>query len=510
MMIKMKNFILKTILIALIAVGFTSCDDYLDVNTPSDAVNAEDVDMAALMAPIMQKTVFANYYAEVTFGNYSQYFGGYGNGAAGKASNPSTWSYIYLSILPNIRAIELKGGNVGAKKYIAVAQILEAINMGFAVDNWNNVPYSQATDPFTYVYPQFDAGQQVQTEVIALLDQAIATLNGSDDSGFNMGSEDLIYGSNSFDQWKKAAYTYKARMQLRLMNKGLASPADVLASIENGFTSNADDFELAIPSNVINPWYATNILARNTGNYYRAPNDQIITMMNGKTYPFESGVVEIDPRLPAIYSNEGADGDPWRGAMNGGEGESSDIKDDSDPENIIYYAANTFYKEGGFLTSEFAPISLMSYTEAMFIKAEALFLANGGNETSVGSSADAYAAYRAGISASMSKIGVNGSSYMADTSVDVGEEGLMLNHIMKEKYIANIHNTETYADFRRYNFSSDVFKGLALRVEADDSEGEMVGKWYQRAVYPTSEKTANTDVVDSNWQEPEVPVWWAN
>ncbi len=509
MMIKMKNLILKTIIIALIAVGFTSCDDYLDVNTPSDAVNVEDVDMATLMAPVLQKTVYANYYTEATFGNYSQYFGGYGYSAAGKTQNSSTWSTIYLSVLPNVRVIQAKADAVGAKKYRAVAEIVEAINLGLAVDNWDNVPYSQATDPLETVYPEYDSGQQVYTDIIALLDKAISALQGSDDSGFSLGSEDLIYNGD-YDQWIKAAYTYKARFQLRLMNKGMASPSDVLASIENGFTSNADDFELGMPSDKINPWYSGNVLTAQTGNYYNGPNDQIISMMNGSTYPFESGVVLVDPRLPKLYvrliqddyARPIADDEtttPWRGGMNGGQGESSDGEQ-----------RNVFFKDGGFLTSNGAPLILITHAEAMFIKAEALFLANGGNETSIGSSSDAYVAYMKGIAANMNKTKANGSDYMADTSVDVGEAGLMLNHIMKEKYIANIFNTETYVDFRRYNFSGDVFKGLALRIEGEDDESEMLGKWYVRAIYPTSEKTANSDVVGKNWQEPDVPVWWAN
>ena len=80
---------------------------------------------------------------------------------------------------------------------------------------------------------------------------------------------------------------------------------------------------------------------------------------------------------------------------------------------------------------------------------------------------------------------------------------------MKEKYVANIHNTETYNDMRRYNFSSDVFKGLALRLEKDDVDDDYKGKWFRRAIYPTSEKNANETVVMANWQEPIIDVWWA-
>lgn len=494
----MNNIITKIVVIALLAVSFTGCDDYLDVNTPASSVDSDQLNMKDIMAPVMHSTVIAQYGAATVFGNYAQYFGSYGNGAAGRAQLGSTWNEVYLYALPNLKAIKEKSEEQGAQHYGAIADILVAINIGLAADAWDNVPFSQAAKPDEFPFPKFDAQEQIYTDIFNLLNNAIAALENDDPSKINLGSEDLIYGGNK-EKWLKAAYTFKARFQLRMINKGLATPADVLASIENGLSSSADDFELYFPENKINPWYQINVLSRNTGNFYRAPNDQLISMMNGTSYPFEGGVVTIDPRLPAIFENEGAAGDPWRGFMNGGEGESSD----GEP-------ANTYYKDGGYYTSVDAKLSVITYAEAMFIKAEAAFLANGGTSTSVGSTADAYDAYMAGITANMGKVGVNGSDYLADPVVAVGSDGLMLNHIMKEKYIANIHNPETFTDFRRYNFSSDVFKDLALRLEADDSEGEMVGKWYERAIYPTSEKNTNENVVNENWQEPDVSVWWAN
>ncbi|MCK4561280.1 MAG: SusD/RagB family nutrient-binding outer membrane lipoprotein [Flavobacteriaceae bacterium] len=488
----MKKIIKNIVILVLFAVGFTGCDDYLDVNTPSDAQNVEDLDMKDIMGPVMLNTIYANYYAELSFGNYTQYFGSYGNGAIGITSTSSTWSNIYTKILPNIDVIKDKANEQGAKHYEAVAKILEAINMSFAVESWGDVPYAQATQPFEYPNPALEDGQQVYSKSLTLLNEAISALESADPSLVGMGKEDLVYNGD-YDKWLRAAYTFKARMQLKMIKNGGASANDVLSSISNGFTSNSDNFELFFPEGKISPYFSTNILSRSTSNFFRAPNDQLITMMNGKTYPFESGVVEIDPRLPAIFENEGDTGDPWRGFMNGGTGESSDIEDDSDPDNIIYFSANTFYKNGGYHTSESAPLIMITYAEAMFIKAEAAFLANGGNTTSVGSTVDAYTAYMAGISANMGKVGVNGSAYMADTSVDVGEAGLMLNHIMKEKYIANIHSTETYSDMRRYNFSSDVFKGLSLRLE-EDSESEYLGQWYRRSIYPLSEADTNSNI----------------
>jgi len=490
--------VIKNIFVGTLLVGVMACsDDYFDVNTPSASVDVEDLGMSDLLGPVIHSTLYAQYYAETVAGNYTQYFGGYGYAAAGFSEMSAAWSEIYLYVLPNTEAIKNMAEENGAIHYGAIAKILEAINIALAADMWGNIPYSEATDGTGNPYPNFDTQEQVYASAITLLDSAISALQLDDNSNISVGNEDLIYGGDT-DQWLKAAYTFKARLQLHLIDKGVYSATDVLVTIENGFTSVDDDFQLGFPSEELNPWYANNILTKNTGNYHRAPSDQIVGIMNGNTYPFESGIVEIDPRLPMMFQNDGAEGDPWRGFVNGGDGESSDGED-----------ANTFFKDGGYYTNASSPLILITYAEAMFIKAEANFLVNGGNETSVGATTSAYEAYMGGITASMEKLGAAGTNYMADTSVDVGPGNLMLHHIMKEKYIANYFNVETYNDFRRYNFTNDVFKNLELRLEGEGDDSEYAGQWYKRAVYPDTEKNSNENVVNANWQEPTVDVWWA-
>ncbi|CAH8286907.1 SusD-like starch-binding protein associating with outer membrane [Mariniflexile fucanivorans] len=484
----MKKHIIQLILVVstfFIAVG---CDDYLDVNTPSGVQDESDLEAKDIMAPIMRNTVTANYYAAITFGNYVQYFGSYGFGASGFTTNATTWNVIYTDILPNIKSLKAKTAVTGALHYEAVAKILEAINMSFAVECWGDVTYSQATEPTLYQYPMLDDGETVYNQTFDLLNEAIATLEAPDPSGIFLGSEDIIYGGGTegYAKWLRAAYTYKARMQLKMMKNGGTTASDVLASINKGFTSNDDDFQLDYPDDKTNPYYSTNIVQRSTSNIFNAVNDQLISLMNGSQYPF-NGTITEDPRLTAMFVKETAVGvaspstDPWRGFLNGGTGLSSDGQ-----------PANVYYKDGGFHTSSTSPLILITYAEAMFIKAEAEFLANGGTTTSTGTTASGYSAYLAGIQANMTKLDVSGVAYLADTAVNVGQSNLQLNQIMKEKYIANIHNTETFSDFRRYNFSSNVFKGLALRIQ--QPEDEYLGQWFVRAVYPTSETNSNTNI----------------
>lgn len=490
----MKN-ILKTTCITLLILSTNSCsDDYFDVNNPSGTAQEEQIRVGDLLAPVLLRTIEGQYSAEQDYGNYVQYFVGEGGTAAGETTSAGLWSNIYLYVLPNIQVIKEKAAAANASHYAAVADIITAMNLGIATDSWDNIPYTGATQGGDNLFPVFDTQQLIYNNIFSLLDGAISALETTDNSDIILGSEDLIYGGDT-DKWLRAAYTLKARYQLHLVNAGTVSATDVLNTIANGFTSNSDDFQLAYNERTINPWYAQEIVARSTGNFNNDLASQLVSSMNGDYYPFQSGLLEIDPRLPRFGTRDEGSTE-WKGFVSGGGGNSPD----GTPGNVRFV-------EGGYYTSIDSPIVIISYGEALFIKAEAAFLANGGTTTSTGSTAIAYDAYMAGIMASMSKYGVDGSNYIADPAVDVGVSGLMLNHIMKEKYIHNFLNPETFVDYRRYDFSDDVFIGLTIREE-EDSSGEYAGEWFRRASYPSTEVTRNRVTVEANQQTPVTPVWW--
>ena len=490
----MKKNIIKITLFSFLLVALAACsDEYFDVNRPSNTADFEQLRMSDLIAPVIHSTMEGQRSAELTFGNYVQNFVSEGGGAAGPTTTSGLWSQVYLFVLPNIKSIKEKAATNNATYYNAVSDILIAINIGIATDTWDNIPYTEAVQGPENNTPAFDIQQDVYTEIFNLLDSAIAALETSDPSGFIIGNEDLIYRGDT-EKWLRAAYTLKARYQLHLVNKGTITPNEVLTTISNGFSSNDDDFQMFYDDRNINPWYSSEILARNTGNFHRDIASQLVSSMNGDYYPFESGTIEIDPRLPVFATNNGAA--DWKGFVSGGTGESPDGSD-----------ANTFFVEGGFYTSIDAPLVLITYAEAQFIKAEAAFLANGGTTTSVGTNTVAYDAYLEGIQASMSKFGVDGSTYIADGAIATGETALMLNHIMKEKYIHNFLNPETFVDYRRYDFSDEVFKGLQIREEGDD-DSDFAGQWFRRAEYPASELNRNGNNVLANQQTPVTPVWW--
>ena len=486
--------ITKLFLVCSFAAYIGCSDEYFDVNTPSNTAEIEQLGMKDLIAPVIHSTLEGQRSAELSFGNYVQYFVSTGGGAAGQTSALGLWEQVYLYVLPNLQAVKAKAAENNATHIDAVADILIAANLGIATDTWDNIPYFEAIQGPENNFPSFDSQQEIYDEIFALLDGAIAKLKAPDTSVFDLGSSDLIYGGD-MEKWLRAAYSLKARYQLHLVNKGIVTPNEVLASVENGFTSNEDNFAMYYSDRNINPWYSEEILARETGNLSNDIASQLVSSMNGDYYPFEGGVLEIDPRLP-LFAQKG-DAEEYKGYVSGGEGEAPDGTD-----------ATTGFRTDGFYTSVDSPLILISYAEVLFIKAEAAFLANGGTETSVGTNSTAYGAYLEGITASMEMYEVDGADYLADGAIDVGESELMLHHIMKEKYIHNFLNPETFVDYRRYDFSDEVFTGLEIRKEADGVDSEFAGQWFRRANYPTTELNRNEANVLANQKDPVVPVWW--
>lgn len=491
----MKNIF--KILILFILISFSGCGkDYFDINTPTGSVNDDLLTMNDLLAPVIFHTVRAQYYAERTFGNYAQNITGQSGTAESVVSNASSWAEIYLYALPNLKLITEKSNALNAKYFEGVAEILTAINLGLATDSWGNIPYLQASQWAENLTPEFDTQESVYQSIFLLLDNAILNLSSNDESGYKPTEKsDLIYRGD-LSKWLKAAYTLKARYIMHLIKRnGFSNSAQLaLIALENGFTSNEDDFQMTYTEKLINPWYSREVLAKHTGNDHDKIGFPLVSYMNGSTYPFAGGKISIDPRLPE-YAQINDTSSFYRGYISGGYGISGDST-----------LANTDFREDGFYTNQSSPIVLISYSEAMFIKAEAEFLANGGNTKSSGITDKGYQAYISGIQSNMSKLDVSSVDYIADSSIDVGAANLMLHNIMKEKYIANFLNPETYVDLRRYDFSQDVFRNFAL--PADNAVSEFPGLWLVRADYPESETLRNPDNVNANKKAPTQTLWW--
>lgn len=447
---------------------FPACENWLDVNEDPNRVT--EASLNSLLPPVIEGLSRAHYELAFTTSQANQQIGSY-FGYFEQFTIENAWSTLYLRVLGNADQLYNQATDEGASHYRGVARVLQAAGLGLATDVYEDAPFTEAFRGSDNFQPAYDSQELLYTRIQELLDEAILLLN-QEESTLSPGNDDLIYDGD-LDKWIKAAHTLKARYALHLSNKGGSFAQDALESIEDGFQSNSDDFQLVYNSVVRNPWHTNVALAINTGNFTVAPSSYLIDLMNGNIYGYD------DPRLPFI-ADKGAN-DEYIGINS---------YDSDAPGNTVDFSETTWH------STATAPILMSTYAEARFIEAEAAFLA--------GQSARAYDAFLAGIEASMTKLGVDQGeidAYLNLPEIAVGAGNLSLDMIMKEKFIALYLNPESWTDIRRYNYDDEVFNAFVIPDQT------MWNGPPQRSLYPLSELNRNAVEVQKVSKDFSQPMW---
>jgi len=489
----MKYF--KTLILSIILLtSITSCNDFFDVNDPTNVVAEKDLNLK-LMLPSVENYVASMYFSDAySIGQVQQHIASYfdhGIDQHYESSVYGVWRLYYTKALYTLKKMENLADEKNAVHFKGVINTLKALTLGMATDLYGDLPYFEASEGSGILQPAVDDQESLYNEIQNLLSAAITQFDATDNSGLGNIKGDGIYGGD-LAKWKRLAYTLKARYAIHLskVNGSVAAANEALGYLQNGFTSNADDFQLFYNDKQKNPWHTSVVLTAHTGNLSVLFSEQLINYMNGTEYP----TAAPDPRIYDYVDNGGAA--TFEGAQNGNEGKTASGT-----------GANTVFNENSYYFKENSPLVMVSYSEALFLKAEAEFLANGGTPTSVGGNQAAYDAYLAGIEANMDKIGIDPAlktAYVSDPAIAVTPAGLKLEHIMKEKYIALLLNPEIFTDMRRYDFSTNVYKGLELPANQNP---DIAGDWFKRAIYPVSELTKNPNLVPHK-KEINDPMWW--
>ncbi|MEZ4909435.1 MAG: SusD/RagB family nutrient-binding outer membrane lipoprotein [Saprospiraceae bacterium] len=477
----MKNLKIYFWIFALI--GFTSCEDYLDINT--DPNKTADASLNTLLPTILYYTGNNTYNHAIISSQYCQQIGAVV--AAGIDSQPESkfttlWSDFYLNILPNANVMITKANESKSPHYGGIAKVIIAYNLGLCSSVWENIAYTSADNQLTDLSPSYDSQESVYKSINDLLDGAIADLSETE-SAFKPSTDDIIF-KGVIANWLKTAYTLKARYLLHTAKKNGGSYDAVLDALSNGIKSNGEDFQLVYTDKNFNPWHSI-ALANNTGNLTTTFSRTFINMMNGTVQNI------VDPRLP-LLAYKAAAADPYKGT-NPGAGSGS---------NVTYNNKTLFY---GYHFGLTAPLQMITNAEARFIESEVLFHKNG----SIGSDM-ALTAYLDGIKASMSKIGVADADITAftdDINIKPALGELNLKHIMSEKYKALFLNPEVWNDLRRYDYSSEIYSGLEL---PENHNTDLLGAWVQRGFYPDSEASRNSEEASKNFKELNIKMWIFN
>jgi hypothetical protein len=287
---------------------------------------------------------------------------------------------------------------------------------------------------------------------IAEIDQNSSTVPGGDDYLYN----------GDMSKWRKAAVSLKARYFMHLTKApgytAAAQSDSVLKVLSEGMASNDDDLKFS---------YGGETGSENIWNLTFSP---VTTYVLNQTL-IETLKQRTDPRLPYIALKAESTG-KYNGRRIG----------DPTADLTTYSYPNNFY--GGASSSNY----LMTYSESLFLQAEALFRTAG--------VAAAQPVYVNAINSNLSKLGVDTLSAAATTFVAsralTQQNGLQ--RIIEEKAMANLFNFETWTDWRR--------TGFPALVKVDGALSDIP----RRILYPQSEILTNPQSQQSAKLTDRV--WW--
>ncbi|MGQ0812856.1 MAG: RagB/SusD family nutrient uptake outer membrane protein [Gemmatimonadota bacterium] len=462
-----------------------SCKDFLDVNTNPNA--PEIVSPNLYLAPMLHWLVTGPQFDGRFIGRYTQQWTLPGASLSTwdrMGYDPSSdnggqmWRDVYWSFGQNLVDMNTRAEAEQRWDLLGVGVVLKAWGWQELTDAHGEIIVKEAIDQSKFAF-NYDTQEYAYQEVKRLLDSAIVLLKRTDgavDQAY-LARGDKIYNGDRA-KWLKLAYGMLAIHLNHYSNKAaLYKPTDVIAAVDQSFSSNADDALLgytAIGNDDTNFW------GRTRGNIasYRQTRF-VVNLMNGSQF---GGVV--DPRMARMLSPS-PDGQ-YRGLDINVVGFGA-LTAAQQPNNFHGYSGTGgVASPGRYIFDDKAKIPLITYAQLQFVKAEAALR--------MGNQATAAAAYRAGISAHIDF--VNTYSNTLATPITGAEKdafltaivpaSLTLSHIMPQKYIAQWgwgHN-EVWLDMRRYHYTdidpvsgTQVYRGFAPPTTFHPDNG---GKVVQR------------------------------
>jgi hypothetical protein len=312
----------------------------------------------------------------------------------------SPWGNMYTSVMGNNKDMLKKADSAGYNEYSGIGRILMAYSLQLLVDEWGDVPYSEALAGASNTHPKYDNAKALYDTIQNLVDVGIVKLMSPDKGGLQPGTDDVIYGGDEA-KWIKFGHAIKARLFIHQSKGNAAMAAKALDEANQAFENNGDnaEFVFGTAETFSNPIYQFN---QQRGDIDYASGALVNKLIDLK-----------DPRLNILtdttYSDvNGAGIGAYYGNING-------------------------------------HVEFITYDEMLFVKAEAIL-------RSTGDIAQAQTYYRDAIKANMEKLGVAAadiSTYLAANGTLPSNVPGAIAQVSLQEWIALYQNPEAWTLWRR-------------------------------------------------------------
>lgn len=378
------KILFKVLAAATLTTAASSCSSFLDVNTNPNSFSAVTAD--AILATALTTTATNYTGGNPSFNTYGSWTADYWgkSGVVNGFPDETTYNYtntsyagLFNNTYDNLNDYQLIQ-NQGATypNHAAIARIMKVYNFLLLVDEYGDIPYSQALQGAANTTPSYDSAPVIYRDFIVQLNGAISDINAAATNGRAVGAEDVVFGGN-MTKWKQFANSLKLRILLREssttnadLNTYVAAQLATLQNPTDGFITT---------DVVVQPGYAQNTNQQNP--FYNRYGYTIAgTSAPERQYQIPTQFVlnqyvnNSDPRITQLYvigarGPAGAQVPEWIGAVPG---------ENSSPQFVPPIVGSRFLGSntgtpgtGGFFKGLNAPTILMMVSEHLFSKSEA-------------------------------------------------------------------------------------------------------------------------------------------
>ncbi|MGY3055015.1 hypothetical protein ACVWYG_003226 [Pedobacter sp. UYEF25] len=313
--------IFNILLIATIAMGFTSCKKFLDVNQNPNSSTSSSPGLVLPQAIVGSASISNSYNSAYFFpgGFAANIFGvgGYGAGVT-YAYTASNFTGLFTSVYDNATDYQYVIDNTSTTPALAystaIARIMKAFMFSKLVDQYNDVPYSEALKGNANLTPKYDKAEDIYKDLVSQLSLSIKSITEAQANVATnkvIASTDPLY-KGDMDRWKRFANTIKLRLLIKMAGvPALSAYATTeFAALDQGVGFIASD-ALVQPGYVKeagkqNPNYGS--LAFNTDNTraqsQAVPTTWILTFYNGSKLTDDGRGSVTYNGFPNVASNQ--------------------------------------------------------------------------------------------------------------------------------------------------------------------------------------------------------------
>jgi len=494
-----KIFILINTFIILFA--FTSCEEWLDVNTDPDNPTEATVE---LVLPAAEASVAVTMTGNGLFnlgGFFAQYWDQ--NPTANQYNDQSqyalesddynaVWEEFYAGALNDLEFVRTESEAAEDWGNYLVVTTLRAYVFQYLVDLHDKVPYTDALQGTAVVNPTFDDGDVVYEGILDEIDAALAKplTNAS------IVSSDLFLDA-SLNKWIAFARTLKLKILLRMAYTSDPHTSEIQALLTDGIFLSDNvgirSSDYVNEQNKRNPWFDTNT-SRLSGDgpfsINHVGSENFITYLQSKN----------DPRIDAFFftpvSGGGHNGNYFGSSKDAGT-RKSNTQDDFSTVNIPFNQ----------------PSYIMLLSESYLLQAEAY--------ARTGDLVTAKSMYNAAVAASFELTGVsanpatwtNAGGFYEFTATTTEEA---IEQIIYQKWVclAHYNNIEAWIEQNRTGYPriSSVLADDASYVPGEwtspiiNALGD--GNFPKRMYWPETEVSSNPNTPTQINNLYSAGVWW--